>query len=265
MANSSIFPSADGYYLADGWKTWYTISGYIDSQAYGPGASSSGESYHQTQLNGASVSLRFHGEFPITDNFLFMMRVEPLGCGIYVFGNATSPYSVTLDNRVVLEAGIDNYTNVLFADADLGQDDTHFITITVNISEPNTKQIFGLDRAVIESGLSNGWVPSNSLSQVGSRYSISTCLSADSPTSITYDSLNTTFFRYSSGWQTASVSDIPSAATPLPYKTTTGSAASLAFTISNATSVAANGMLDWGNGQYHVVCSNLLHLSRMWA
>lgn len=78
------------------------------------------------------------------------------GSGIYLFGNATSPYSVTLDNRVVLDSGINQNSTLLYADGGLGVDNTHYITLTANISD--TSQILALDRALVESTLSNGYV-----------------------------------------------------------------------------------------------------------
>lgn len=78
------------------------------------------------------------------------------GSGIYLFGNATSPYSVTLDNRVVFDSGISQNTTLLFANSELGVDNTHYITLTANISD--TSQILALDRALVESTLNNGCV-----------------------------------------------------------------------------------------------------------
>ena len=48
---------ADGDGLTKGWQTWYTGSGY-NTQA---GESTSGDSFHETSLNGAQVSLVFYG------------------------------------------------------------------------------------------------------------------------------------------------------------------------------------------------------------
>ncbi|EIM84657.1 uncharacterized protein STEHIDRAFT_112247 [Stereum hirsutum FP-91666 SS1] len=216
--NSLLFnytPYSDGFNISDGWKTWYTGSGYIDSQSHRLGDTPQGHSYHQTRLNGASVTLRFYGS------------------GIYLFGNTTSPYTVTLDNRVVLDSGINQNKTLLFADGELGVDNTHYITLTANISD--TSQILALDRALVESTLNNG---------------------AKSPTSTAYDSLNTTFFRYSSGWQTTSVSNIPSAATPAPFESTVNPNSTFSFSISNATSVAVNASLNIGHGPYQVTIDN---------
>lgn len=63
---------------------------------------------------------------------------------------------MTLDNRVVLDSGINQNTTLLFADGGLGVDNTHYITLTANISD--TTQIFSLDRALVESTLNNGCV-----------------------------------------------------------------------------------------------------------
>lgn len=52
---------------------------------------------------------------------------------------------------------MDNSTDVLYANADLGGDSTHFITLRANITDP-TSQILGLDRAIVESSLSNGYI-----------------------------------------------------------------------------------------------------------
>lgn len=82
------------------------------------------------------------------------LNTAPEGSGIYLFGNATSPYTVILDDQTVLEGDVNPNTTVLYSNGKLGGDDSHVISVSVGIND--TSQIFGLDSAIVESSLTNG-------------------------------------------------------------------------------------------------------------
>ena len=60
-AQLKISREGDGLGLNDGWSTWYSDLGFINSPGVEFGDIGRGTSYHITSLPGANVSLAFNG------------------------------------------------------------------------------------------------------------------------------------------------------------------------------------------------------------
>ncbi|KAJ6523594.1 hypothetical protein B0H19DRAFT_1085667 [Mycena capillaripes] len=114
--------------LSKGWEPWYTISGFISQNGEG----GTGDSYHLTSLDGASVNLKFYGT------------------AVHLYGTTNSSYDTTLDNKAYV---YDPPTaDLLFSITGL-EEGTHSVTLT---ARPTTSsQQLAFDCAVISTPLVN--------------------------------------------------------------------------------------------------------------
>jgi hypothetical protein len=139
--------------LTAGWNPYYDISGFASS----PGQIGIGTSYHITSMDGASISMKWHGTSLFGDARWKYIHLRGLGNGIQLFGNTTlASYSITLDGTDSHlnnhSSSFSNYSGILVDINDL-QDGPHNITLTArmprNLSPPNSSMLV-FDKAVIK-------------------------------------------------------------------------------------------------------------------
>ncbi|KAI0783376.1 hypothetical protein C8Q75DRAFT_810959 [Abortiporus biennis] len=200
-------PYSDGIDPNDGWVSWFSMSGF---RTDGTGGSAYGDSRHLTSLTGSSVSLEFHGT------------------SIYLYGNSSCPFDVSLDNDV---SSLSNSTSseLLYSTENLTIG-THFIQITVRPSAEFPGQLF-FDKAIVTDML-----PS----------------SATSVTPVPIDNQNMSSLHYGGQWTTGNNAHIPSPSNPKPFRRTTVSGASVALNFTGAIAVAINGDRDMTHQTYQV-------------
>ncbi|KAJ6523595.1 hypothetical protein B0H19DRAFT_1386392 [Mycena capillaripes] len=126
----SYTPYADGSNsgLTKGWEPWYTTSGFISQNGEG----GTGDSYHLTSLDGASVNLNFYGT------------------AVYLYGTTNSSYDTTLDNKAYVH---DPPSADLLLSMTGLEEGTHSVTLTARPT--NSSQQLAFDRAVISTPLVN--------------------------------------------------------------------------------------------------------------
>ncbi|KAF7331894.1 Uracil phosphoribosyltransferase [Mycena kentingensis (nom. inval.)] len=145
------------------------------------------------------------------------ISLDFFGNAIFLYGNGT--YDVSLDD-VVASTGAKN--GLLFAKDGLAEKN-HSVTLTARMDGAQT---FGFAAAII--GCASSVVDERAFDD------------ADP------------FFSYSPNWITFSAPGVPNATTTLPFHQTTVSGASVAFTFSDASTVAVHGTLNSGHGRYSV-------------
>ncbi|KAJ7687397.1 hypothetical protein B0H17DRAFT_1180853 [Mycena rosella] len=126
--------TADGSYsgLTNGWKPWYTGSGFISTNGEG----GQGDSYHRTSLEGAAVTFEFYGT------------------AVYLYGTANSSYDASVDNATSTHAP--PTSDLLFSTTDL-EEGTHSVTLTARPT--SSSQQLAFDRAVVSAPLVNNQTP----------------------------------------------------------------------------------------------------------
>ncbi len=97
----SYYPFRDTFStpnLTAGWNPYYNGSGFLRSL----GETGEGTSFHVSSLNGASLSIQWHGEVGVHSVGLMCSSIRvPLGTGIQLYGNATDAYTLTLDETTI--------------------------------------------------------------------------------------------------------------------------------------------------------------------
>ncbi|KAJ7164774.1 hypothetical protein C8R43DRAFT_946561 [Mycena crocata] len=123
---SSLAPIADVSYspLTNGWIPWYSGSGFISTNGEG----GTGDSFHRTSLDGASVNLEFYGT------------------AVYMYGATNSSYDTSLNDAPYPTSGL------LLSVTDLNAG-THSVTLTARPT--SSSQQLAFNRAVISAPLVN--------------------------------------------------------------------------------------------------------------
>ncbi|KAJ7109806.1 hypothetical protein C8R44DRAFT_883851 [Mycena epipterygia] len=127
-------PYANGSYSgpANGWVPWYSGSGFISKNGDG----GSGDSFHLTSLDGASVNLQFHGT------------------AVYLYGTTNSSYQIMLDN--ISSFHVPPTSDLLLSLTGLAEG-THSVTLTARPT--SSSQQLAFDRAVISTPQVNNTTP----------------------------------------------------------------------------------------------------------
>ncbi|KAJ7164770.1 hypothetical protein C8R43DRAFT_988380 [Mycena crocata] len=129
-------PFADVSYspLTNGWIPWYSGSGFISTNGEG----GTGDSFHRTSLDGASVNLEFYGT------------------AVYMYGTTNSSYDTSLDNATYTHAAPDPASGLLLSITGL-EAGTHSVALTVRTNDPSQQLAF--DRAIVSAPLVNSQIP----------------------------------------------------------------------------------------------------------
>lgn len=154
----SYYPLRDTFSapnLTAGWNPYYDISGFASPL----GQIGNGTSYHITSMDGASISMKWHGTSQLGDVCWKFIYLRGLGNGIQLFGNTTlASYSITLDGTSSpLNNNFSSFSNSsgILVDITNLQDGAHNITLTARMpqdlpSPPNSSMLV-FDKAIIKS------------------------------------------------------------------------------------------------------------------
>ncbi|PBK73458.1 hypothetical protein ARMSODRAFT_1081657 [Armillaria solidipes] len=128
----SYYPFRDTFStpnLTAGWNPYYNGSGFLTSL----GETGEGTSFHVSSLNGASLSIQWHGT------------------GIQLYGNATDAYTLTLDETTIDVSSLERSDTLLAKISGLSSQ-SHNITLTAQIttaSDSGPTRSLMFDKAVI--------------------------------------------------------------------------------------------------------------------
>lgn len=197
-------PFSDGDPVG-GWETYFSSSGFWNGS---PGEEAIGDSLHITSRSNASLSFEFRGT------------------AVYLYGNASAPYTVSVDNQPTTQSPTSG--DLLYSVTGL-QQDTHHLNLTILPS--NSSQRLWFDKAVISDSLPTG--TSGLIPQV-------------------IDNQNTTALHYTGNWSSFSDVQIPSRANPKKFMKTTDSGAAVALNFTGAWAVAVNASKNWGHWTFSV-------------
>ncbi|KAL4252453.1 hypothetical protein ABKN59_002704 [Abortiporus biennis] len=166
------------------------------------------------------------------------------GTAVYVYGNASCPFEFSLDNDPVPSSNSPTSTEILFVLTGLVPG-THFLKITAQPPQTGQGTLF-FDKAIITDVLPSG---------------------ATSTVSELVDNQNTTALLYQGTWVTKTDVQIPSRASPKPFKQTQDPAGSVSLNFTGAIAVAIDGNRNWGHSLYNMSlngASELYNASTFW-
>lgn len=139
--------SAAGMSLDDGWTTFYSQLGFINSAGVQFGDTGAGTSYHITSVPGANVSLSFNGA--LLPRYLISGDSYYVGTGITLFGYSNCSYQVFLDGSPADSSTIPFVNGTLFSQNTLDMS-LHTVTLVSSALEASGQQL-AFDSALIQS------------------------------------------------------------------------------------------------------------------
>lgn len=197
-------PYADGA-LDGGWQSWFSETGFNTAG----GEEAKGTSRHVTALPGASLSLEFYGT------------------AVYLFGSASCPYDVMVDNNIYSQTA--GSGDVLFMEDGLSPG-KHFLNLTARPTPDVSGQVW-FDQAIFTDTLPDGVTSFDKL---------------------VVDNQNSTVLHYNGNWTEENDPQIPSRSGPKPYMQTKSQSSSMAMNFTGAWAIAVNGPRNWGHWTYNV-------------
>ncbi|KAI0712548.1 hypothetical protein C8Q76DRAFT_797386 [Earliella scabrosa] len=217
IAYSPHGDGGSGEWTSTGWQPWFSDIGFMpgDKQAL----DGTGSSLHITAFPGAALSLQFYGT------------------GIALYGNATCPYDVAVDDAPATTQ--DATYGRLYFDNTLVKG-MHTVKLTAHASESNP---LSFDRADI-------------------------LLTDAPPRWNTFLATQTDVVDYDDNWHLTSDWQIPSKSNPMPFYQKNKASNTASFTTSfQGSGIALYGARNWGNGLYTVTLDGVksqYNSSTMW-
>ncbi|KAJ7750232.1 hypothetical protein B0H16DRAFT_1549914 [Mycena metata] len=155
------------------------------------------------------------------------------GSAAFFYGTSNSSYDATVDNQPYTHD--DPTSDLLLAVNDL-KEGTHSVAIFARPS--SSSQQLAFDRAVISTPLINNQIPSE----------------------LFYDNMDTTMFKYTGTWASATAPGIPNSTVTHPWEETFTLGAYVELDIDiGAVGVSLWGMTNWGNWLYSVTLDGLVN------
>ncbi|KAJ3486282.1 hypothetical protein NLI96_g4351 [Meripilus lineatus] len=202
----TFLPYSDGS-SSGGWQTWFSTAGFNKEG----GQESIGDSRHTTAFPGASVTMTFHGT------------------AIYLYGNATCTYEVTVDSQTYPQQIPTSDTVLLYSQTGLNPG-KHSFNLTAHPDGNGAQSLF-FDYAVFTDvipGANAALIP------------------------LQIDNQDNTKLQYEGTWMTQRDAQIPNRASPKPYRETSMYRSNVSLTFNQAIAIAINGPRNWGHWVYNV-------------